>query len=96
MRIFGFILAGLLAILALLIAVPGALFAAAEVAVGRNLAWGPVLLVAHSAAAICALFWGLPLLTRGEYGKGYWILGYMVVYVIGYAALESMHISFMP
>lgn len=95
MKTVPLIFVGLLALAAFLLALPGAVLAGAEMLYGRNLTWGPALLVAHAGAALCALFWAIPLFTRRTVGHWGWFVGYVFAFVFGLAALDKMHFNFL-
>ena len=85
----------LVAVLALLAALPGPILAAAEMATDRNMAWGTVVIITHGTAAFSALSWGVPILIRTKPGHGAWILVYVTAYLMGIYGLENMQIKFM-
>ena len=95
MRAIGVVLIGLCAVAAFLAALAGIVLAVAEMLASRNLEWGPVLLIAHLAAALCAIFWGGPLVVRGKPGHAGWIAGYGAAFALGLVALANMHFKFM-
>ena len=95
MRTTVLILTVLLAFAAFLLALPGVVLAIAEMTYGRNLTWGPVLLASHAIAALSAVIWGAPLMTRRTTGHWGWFLLYFFAFATGIAAVDQMHFNFL-
>ena len=95
MRLAKLILVGLFALVALIISLPGVVLAVAELAVSRNLTWGPVLLATHLTAFLCALTWGVSVFARRRVGHWGWVLAYLFAFALGLAAIDNMHFRFM-
>ena len=89
------VLTVLLAFVAFLLALPGIVLAVAEMTYGRNLTYGPILLGSHIIAALSAVIWGAPLMTRRTTGHWGWFLLYFFAFHTGIAAVDQMHFNFL-